>query len=118
MYLKNCQVLVVGIKLPTVKTLDKKIINDDFKRANKEIRVECENMNFKLIVICLSALDIRQLYINEKSKQANYFTQFDKYPQNRVIHSNTPKKPSMLSKISVYYLLNRILTYGNRISKK
>ncbi|KAI7887820.1 uncharacterized protein EV154DRAFT_484724 [Mucor mucedo] len=35
-----------------VKTLDKKIINDDFKRANKEIRVECENMNFELIVIC------------------------------------------------------------------
>ncbi|KAI7874003.1 uncharacterized protein EV154DRAFT_578494 [Mucor mucedo] len=73
---------------------------------------------YSVCPVGLSALDIRQLYINEKSKQANYFTQFDKYPQNRVIHSNIPKKPSMLSKISVDYLLNRILTYGNRISKR
>ncbi|KAI7895891.1 uncharacterized protein EV154DRAFT_598847 [Mucor mucedo] len=35
----------------TFQLKDKKIINDDFKRANKEIRVECENMNFELIVI-------------------------------------------------------------------
>ncbi|KAI7866491.1 uncharacterized protein EV154DRAFT_557120 [Mucor mucedo] len=33
----------------------------------------------------LFALDIRRMYINEISKQANYLRKFDKYPQNRVI---------------------------------
>ncbi|KAI7889020.1 uncharacterized protein EV154DRAFT_483557 [Mucor mucedo] len=45
-----------------VKTLDKKIINDDFKRANKEIRVECENMNFELIVIWLDVSSVNKSF--------------------------------------------------------
>ncbi|KAI7890770.1 uncharacterized protein EV154DRAFT_481900 [Mucor mucedo] len=52
---KNCVVQCNGFRCRqgSVNGIkDKKVINDDFKTANKEIRVECENMNFELIVIC------------------------------------------------------------------